>query len=377
MRRRVLSIIGTRPEAIKMAPLLLGLSSSDRYESVVCGSGQHSELLREALAAFGLALDHDLEIMTANQTLSEVTARCLLKLEPLLARLKPNLVIVHGDTATTLAGALAAFHQRIPVAHVEAGLRSGDPLNPFPEEINRTLVDRIASYCFAPTEANRASLLAESIPAERIVVTGNTAIDALLWMQRRVSEPENEARIAGSHAVLAALEARDPLILVTAHRRESFDGGILSICRAVARLAERHTDWRFVYPVHPNPKVRGVAYDVLERCSNVHLVPPLGYEAFVFLMSRSWIILTDSGGIQEEAPSLRKPVLVLRERTERMEAVHAGTVQLVGIDTEAIVNAVERLSANPQDYETMRATENPYGDGQATARIIAHLDRSL
>lgn len=378
MNKRVLTVIGTRPEAIKMAPVVAELKSNPRFDSILCASGQHTDLVRDALGCFGIKPDVDLDLMTEQQSLSDITARCVDRLAPLVQSIEPDLVLVHGDTATTLSAALVAFYHKVPVGHVEAGLRSGDFRNPFPEEMNRILVDRIADYCFAPTLANRQNLLAEGIAENRIIVTGNTAVDALLLMHRRVSAVGQAERIENSEGFPRfATRSGDRLVLVTAHRRESFGEGIRSICAAIRTLSERHADWQFLFPVHPNPNVDGVVRPLLQGRSNVHLTAPLNYEEFVYAMGRSSLILTDSGGIQEEAPSLGKPVVLLREVTERVEAVESGNVIVAGLAAERIVEAAERLVSDEALGARIRAGKNPYGDGMASRRIIDHLLRVL
>lgn len=360
---RVLSVFGTRPEAIKMAPVLRALQSrSDRFRSMVCVSAQHREMLDQVLGIFGLHADHDLDLMRPGQTPAQVASGVLELLPPLLARTGPDAVLVQGDTMTTCAAALAAYLARIPVAHVEAGLRTGDRYRPFPEEMNRALTTRLASLHFAPTERARDALLAEGIPPSDVYVTGNTVIDALLQTPRegcRFSDPR-----------LAGLEPGRRLVLVTVHRRESFGAPLRSICEAVARLAGLVPDVQFVLPVHPNPSVRGVVEDRLGGLSNVCLVEPVGYVEFVHLMRRSHIILTDSGGIQEEAPSLGKPVLVLREVTERPEGLEAGTAELVGVGCDGIVARTNALLTDPAAHARMANAVNPYGDGRASERIV-------
>jgi UDP-N-acetylglucosamine 2-epimerase (non-hydrolysing) len=376
--KRVLTVIGTRPEAIKMAPVLEALSQEPQFESVLCGTGQHADLFQDALAAFQLKSDIDLAIMTDRQSLDELASRCMARLAPVVRDLRPDVVLVHGDTTTTLSAAMVAFYERVPIGHVEAGLRSGDLRNPFPEEMNRIVVDRIADHCFAPTPANRANLLKEGIPAERILVTGNTAVDAVLEMHRRVSVPERARRIQRSTGFpRAAVETGMPIILVTAHRRESFGTGIRSVCDAIAMLAQRHPDWQFVYPVHPNPNVEGVVRPLLSGLANVHLPAPLNYEQFVMLMGRARLILTDSGGIQEEAPSLGTPVVLLRAVTERNEAVEAGHVVVAGLGTDGIATVTEQMMLDPAPRRAVAGAANPYGDGNAARRIVEHLRRVL
>jgi len=376
---KVLSVFGTRPEAIKLAPLLLKMSGQpDRFSSIVCSTGQHDDMLRQAMAAFRITADHHLEVMTANQKLSELTAKLVVALEKVITEVKPSVVLVQGDTTTTFSAALAAFYSRVPVAHVEAGLRSWDSANPFPEETNRVLTDRLSHYFFAPTESNRTNLLNEGISSERIFVTGNTAIDALLMMSARVADANPHAwDDAWGSARDSIADTSRPLILVTAHRRESFGEPFVSICEALKELANQHPSWSIVYPVHLNPNVQDVVNASLGSTENIHLIKPLNYDAFVYLMNRAHLLLTDSGGIQEEAPSLQKPVIVMREKTERSEAVEAGTALLVGTAKESIKRAVENLMSDRGFYELVSRRKNPYGDGLASDRILNHLYSAL
>ena len=361
--KRVLFIFGTRPEAIKLCPLALRLRSQPEEFTVgICVTAQHRELLDQALAAFGVAPDYDLDIMQPGQTLASLTARILAAIEPVLETFRPDLAVVQGDTTTTLAGALAAFYRHIPVAHVEAGLRTGDMERPFPEEMNRVLTARLAALHLAPTARARDALLAEGIPCERIFVTGNTGVDAILYVRAALERGE----LRGGE--WPWLDTRKRLILVTSHRRENFGEGFERSMRALAALARRG-DVQIAYPVHRNPNVTGPAHALLGREDGVVLLDPLGYAPFVDLMRRAYLIVTDSGGIQEEAPSLGKPVLVLREKTERPEAVEAGTVKLVGTDGERIVEEANRLLDDAAAYAEMTRIHNPYGDGHACERI--------
>jgi UDP-N-acetylglucosamine 2-epimerase (non-hydrolysing) len=359
----VLFIFGTRPEAIKLCPLIHTLRGREPEVRVrVCVTAQHREMLDQVLAAFNVKPDHDLDLMRPNQTLGEASARMLTGLDPILAQEKPALVVVQGDTTTTLFGALSAFYRRVPVAHVEAGLRTHDLSQPFPEELNRVLTGRIAALHFAATEGAAANLRREGVDPEAITVTGNTGIDAVL----HVRDGLESGRLKGRE--WPELDGRVKTILVTAHRRESFGEGFERICEALVRLSERE-GVTIVFPVHPNPNVRGPVERRLRRRANILLVEPLDYVPFVDLMRRAYLIVTDSGGIQEEAPSLGKPVLVLREKTERPEAVEAGTVRLVGTDVERIVSEAGRLLDDRGMYEAMSAVHNPYGDGRASGRI--------
>ena len=362
MPRKILFIFGTRPEAIKLCPVVLHLVRAGGFDVRVCVTAQHRELLDQVLCAFGVSPDHDLGLMLPGQTLFQSTSRILAGLEPVLLGEKPDMILVQGDTTTTLCGALAGFYTKTPVGHVEAGLRTGDPWRPFPEETNRVLTTRLASLHFAATEGAAANLIAEGIPRQRIAVTGNSGIDAVLY----VREGLEQGRLRGLD--WPQLDPARKLILVTGHRRESFGEGFERICAALARLAGRH-DVQIVYPVHPNPSVRGPVGRLLSGLGNVFLVDPLDYVPFVDLMRRAYVLLTDSGGIQEEGPSLGKPVLVMRDKTERPEAVEAGTARLVGTDTDRIVQQVSLLLNNRSEYDRMARVHNPYGDGQASSRI--------
>lgn len=368
MTRRVLTVFGTRPEAIKMAPLVRQLASAEGFDARVCVTAQHREMLDQVLRLFDIVPEYDLNIMKPGQTLSGITSEILTRIEEPLQDFRPDIVLVHGDTSTTLATSLAAYYQKIPVGHVEAGLRTGNLLSPWPEEANRKLTGAIARLHFAPTEQSRANLLAENVAPDTIHVTGNTVIDALLMVRAKLeADPALTGELAARFAPVLREGAR--LILMTGHRRENFGGGFERICEAITTLARRYPDADFVYPVHLNPNVREPVMRILGGVENIHLIEPLDYLPFVYLMNRSHIILTDSGGIQEEAPSLGKPVLVMRDTTERPEAVDAGTVKLVGTSTEEIVAGVEALMDRPEAYAAMAFAHNPYGDGCACARI--------
>ena len=371
---KVLSVFGTRPEAIKMAPVVHALQAAPRIEGRVCVTAQHRGMLDQVLEVFDIVPDHDLGIMRPHQDLYDVTSRVLLGMRDVLKAEAPDAVLVHGDTTTTLAATLAAFYAHVPVGHVEAGLRTGDLTAPWPEEANRVLADRLCRWHFAPTERARQTLFAEGLPAAGIHVTGNTVIDALLWVRERVAGVDPATWRVAYGSAWEAFTGDRPLVLITGHRRESFGDGFDRICTALHTLAGRHPDVAFVYPVHLNPNVQKPVRAVLSDVPNVHLLDPLDYAPFVRLMDRSTLILTDSGGIQEEAPSLGKPVLVMREATERPEGLEAGTVRLVGTDTDAIVTGVERMLVDPDAYAAMQRAHNPYGDGHAAERIAGILE---
>ena len=363
---RVLLVFGTRPEAIKMAPVVRALKASPDLDTRVCVTAQHREMLDQVLQLFEIKPEHDLDLMKPGQGLFEITSGVLLGLKEVLAEVEPGLVLVHGDTTTTLAAALASYYHRVPVGHVEAGLRTGDIYSPWPEEINRRVAGAITRLHFAPTEGSRTNLLAENTPDAHIHVTGNTVIDALLDVVAKL-----EADEAGSRALDAefGINLNRRMVLVTGHRRESFGDGFQRICAALTRLAQRE-DIQIIYPVHLNPNVKGPVEDQLGSLSRVKLIAPQDYLPFVHLMRRADVILTDSGGVQEEAPSLGKPVLVMRDTTERPEAVEAGTVKLVGTDTDMIVREMSCLLDDSAAYDAMARAHNPYGDGLASGRIL-------
>lgn len=365
---RVVTILGTRPEAVKLAPIILGLRRHpDRLTSLVCITGQHRQMLDQGLALFDIQPDVDLAVMAPGQTLPDLTARIVVQAAAALTRLRPDLVLVQGDTTTVMAAALAAFYQQIPVGHVEAGLRSYDRYSPFPEEINRRLTGVLSTYHFAPTERARQALLREGTPDSQIVVTGNPVIDALQLIRRRPRPPQAQA-ILEQAGVLNGQARR--LILVTAHRRENFGPRLESICQGLATLAARNEDVVVVYPVHLNPQVEEIVYARLGGCERVLLLKPLAYDVMTHLMEAAYLVLTDSGGLQEEAPALGKPVLVLRTETERPEGVAAGTARLIGPWAEGIVAETERLLRDPQAYANMAQATSPYGDGRAAERIV-------
>lgn len=373
-KAKVLSIFGTRPEAIKMAPVVGGLAQSDGIDAKVCVTAQHRSMLDQVLSLFDIQPDYDLNIMTAGQTLHAVTTSVLNGLDGVMADFKPDRVLVHGDTTTTMAASLAAFYRMVPVGHVEAGLRTGNRYAPWPEEMNRKITDVITDLYFAPTETSRRNLLSEGVAADAIHVTGNTVIDALLQVVRQIERsPELQDRFARQFDYLSSNRRR--LILVTGHRRENFGDGFESICHALADLSRRD-DVEIVYPVHLNPNVREPVNRLLAGRPTVHLIEPLDYLPFVYLMNRAYLIITDSGGVQEEAPSLGKPVLVMRDVTERPEAVDAGTVRLVGTDRARIVVEATRLLDDAAAYLAMSRAHNPYGDGAASARIVEEVRRA-
>ena len=367
---RVLTVFGTRPEAIKMAPVVRAINASDRLECRVCVTGQHAQMLKQVTDLFGIVPHHDLEIMRQGQGLTYVTSAVLNGMEDVLKRERPDAVLVHGDTTTSMATALASFYAGIPIGHVEAGLRTRDLAAPWPEEANRQITGRLTRWHFAPTDTARKNLLEEAVPAERIHVTGNTVIDALQHIRSNVLEAtETETEMS---ARFRMLDPARRLILVTGHRRENFDGGLDRMCAALAALAQRG-DCQVVYPVHLNPVVRAATDRILASVKDVHLIEPQPYLAFLWLMARSYLIITDSGGIQEEGPSFGKPVLVTRDVTERPEAIEAGTVRLVGTDPDLIVSDAARLLDDPDFYSQMARAHNPYGDGQAAGRIAGIL----
>lgn len=369
-RRRVAVVFGTRPEAIKLAPVVLALQAEPDLECRVCVTAQHRQMLDQVLEVFGIRPDVDLDLMRADQTLAEFTARALTAMDGYLAAESPDLVLVQGDTTTVLGATLASFYRRIPVGHVEAGLRTWDLSAPWPEEANRVLTTRLAALHFAPTRWSRDNLRREGVSAGKIWVTGNPVIDALRWVQRRGGEWDPES--LGLPAGWAASGGMPRVVLITGHRRESFGDGFEGICQAIARLAQRHPSVHFVYPVHLNPRVREPVERLLGRGeqANVHLLEPLSYLPFVALMARSHLVLTDSGGIQEEAPGLGKPVLVMRDKTERPEGVTAGTVKLVGTRAETIEREVDRLLRSDAAWKRMASRRNPYGDGRSAGRIV-------
>lgn len=368
---KVLTVFGTRPEAIKMAPLVKALAHCEQIQERTCVTGQHRQMLDQVLDLFDITPQYDLNVMQPRQTLAMITSQILLNMQPVLQDFQPDLVLVHGDTATTFAATLAAFYEKIPVGHVEAGLRTGDLYSPWPEEANRCLTGRLAQWHFAPTTQTRDNLLREGVAETHITVTGNTVIDALLMTEHKLQNDPVLRQVQQQHFDFLRPQSR--MVLITGHRRENFGGGFERICQAIAQLAHEHPQVDFVYPVHLNPQVREPVNRLLKGYSNIHLIEPQDYLPFVYLMGRSHLILTDSGGIQEEAPSLGKPVLVMRDTTERPEAVEAGTVALVGTDVDTIHASVHGLLTDDMRHHTMAVAHNPYGDGQASARIVQFL----
>jgi UDP-N-acetylglucosamine 2-epimerase (non-hydrolysing) len=370
--KKILIVFGTRPEAIKMAPLVKAFEGNkDMFDVKVCVTAQHRQMLDQVLGLFEITPDYDLNIMQSGQTLNHITARILLEIKPILLEFKPDIVLVHGDTSTTFAASLAAYYEKIDVGHVEAGLRTGNIYSPWPEEGNRKLTGALARYHFAPTETSKQNLLNENVADENIKVTGNTVIDALLLVKDKIdADVELNASIG---ELFPFLNQNRKLILVTGHRRESFGSGFERICEALALIAKKYPDIQIVYPMHLNPNVREPVNRILKGLKNIYLIEPQQYLPFIYLMNHAYIILTDSGGIQEEAPSLGKPVLVMRETTERPEAVTAGTVKLVGTCVKNITESISELIDSSEAYEKMSFAHNPYGDGKASKRIVEFL----
>ena len=364
---KILSLFGTRPEAIKMAPIVKALEKDSFFTSKICITAQHRQMLDQILNLFDLKPDYDLDIMRDKQDLFDITSKVLLGVRDVLSSENPDMILVHGDTTTCFAGTLAGFYSQIPVGHVEAGLRTGNLMAPFPEEANRVMTTRLAQLHLAPTEEARQNLLRENIAPATISVTGNSVIDALLWVREKVSRQQEWGEVFGSAKRI--IQKRMPYVLITGHRRENLGTGFLNICAAVSTLATRHPEIHFIYPVHLNPMVQEPVHSLLGEYDNIHLIKPLDYAPFVYAMDRCKFILTDSGGVQEEAPSLGKAVLVMRDTTERPEAIAAGTVTLVGTNSEKIISETERLLAAPDKAPGDIAKQNPYGDGNAAGRI--------
>lgn len=369
--KKILTIFGTRPEAIKMAMLCRKLFETKGIEHKVCVTAQHREMLDQVLDFFEIKPDFDLDIMKSGQDLTDITCEVLKGLRELFKSYRPDMILVHGDTTTCMASSLAAFYAEIKIGHVEAGLRTGNLQSPFPEEANRVLVSKLADLNFSATEINRQNLLSEGIKPEKIIVTGNTIIDSLLFAKDKVDSFSKEVT---DPLIRNIFEKQHPrIILVTGHRRENFGVGFINICKALKEVAQKHPEVEIVYPVHLNPKVQKPVNEVLKGISNVHLIKPLSYPDFVYAMKQSFFLLTDSGGVQEEAPSLGKPVLVMRNTTERPEAIEAGTAKLVGADYDKIRNGIESLLTDKNEYGKMAKAHNPYGDGKAVGRIIEKL----
>ena len=382
--KKIMLVFGTRPEAIKMAPLVKEFQKyPDKFKTIVCVTGQHREMLDQVLRIFEIVPDYDLNIMKQGQDLYDVTSRVLLGMRDVLKEVQPDVMLVHGDTTTSTAAALAAFYQQIPVGHVEAGLRTHNIYSPWPEEMNRQITGRIATYHFAPTPLSRQNLLAENVKPEQITVTGNTVIDALYMVVDKIKsdkalDKELEEVLLHSGYDVNRLYDGKKMVLITGHRRENFGDGFISMCKAIQALIQKYPDVDFVYPMHLNPNVRKPIHEVfgedLSNLGNMFFIEPLEYLSFVYFMEKSTIVLTDSGGIQEEAPGLGKPVLVMRDTTERPEALEAGTVKLVGTDFDKIIGEVSELLTNQEYYERMSKAVNPYGDGKACGRIVNHIN---
>jgi UDP-N-acetylglucosamine 2-epimerase (non-hydrolysing) len=380
--KRILIVFGTRPEAIKMAPVVkVFKKDKENFETRVCVTGQHREMLDQVLDIFEIKPEYDLNIMKSGQDLYEVSSKVLLGMRDVLTSFKPDIVFVHGDTTTSSMTALASYYQQIPVAHVEAGLRTNNIYSPWPEEINRQITGRISEYHFAPTETSKNNLLKENIPISNIFVTGNTVIDALHLVLDKIN---NDGKLEKDIIQKLHMQLKNSIniddsniILVTGHRRENFGQGFLNICKALAEIAEKHKNFHIIYPVHLNPNVQNPVYKQLRHYQNIHLISPLDYLPFVYLMSKSYLILTDSGGIQEEAPGLGKPVLVMRDTTERPEAVNAGTVELVGTDKYTIIEKVEELMLYSEKYQKMSKAHNPYGAGKAAKTIKRTISKNI
>ena len=365
MKKRILTVIGTRPEAIKLCPMVLELQSRpDEFESVVCSTGQHKEMLEQVFNTFNINADFDLALMAPNQSLAQVTARAVTGLDEIFGSVKPDACLVQGDTSTAFCGALVGHYHKTIIGHVEAGLRTGNKFSPFPEEMNRRLVGRMADLHFAPTPQSQQALLDEGTDPATVFVTGNTVIDALFWVREKVAKeiPDDAKKVAD-------LVGDEQVVLITGHRRESFGGGFENMCTAIREVADAQPDWTFVYPVHLNPNVQEPVNRLLANHPRIHLVDPLSYEPFVWLMDRSTVVLTDSGGVQEEAPSLGKPVLVMRETTERGEGIEAGNAKLVGTSKEKIISELTLLLSEPSARDAMASVQNPYGSGDACRQI--------
>lgn len=373
MKKKIMLVFGTRPEAIKMASLVHALKAEPKqFELKVCVTSQHRQILDQVLEVFNINPDFDLNLMKQNQNLSNLTSLILNKMKKIFIKYRPDAVLVHGDTTTTLATSIAAFYESIPVGHVEAGLRTYNLTAPFPEEFNRQITGKIAKWHFAPTTLSQKNLLSEGFDKSSIIITGNTVIDALYWILKRIKKDKNRQKNLENilNSYLSFNFKNKDFVLITAHRRENFGDSIFQICTAIKALAKKYTKMHFVYPVHPNPNVSKPVAKILRGFKNIHLIEPLEYELFVYLLKYSYLVLTDSGGIQEEAPSLGKPVLVMRDTTERPEAVNAGTVEMVGSNYQKIIDSVSRLLDDKKYYQKMSHAYNPYGDGLAASRIV-------
>lgn len=379
MSKKILIVFGTRPEAIKMAPLCLAVRSSDEITLSICVTGQHRKMLDQVLRIFGIIPDFDLDVMADGQDLFDVTSKVLLGVRDIIKKINPDLVLVHGDTTTAFATSLAAFYMNIPLGHIEAGLRTTNLKSPFPEEFNRRTTGIVSNLHFAPTQASAENLLREGVSEKTIFVTGNTVIDALYWVSSRMNtDPEMNYKVNQSLNQKLTFDYHNKkFILITGHRRENFGQGFAEICKAIRELAKQYSKLHFIFPVHLNPKVLRPVNEALANLENVHLIAPLAYLEFVYLMRLSYLVLTDSGGVQEEAPSLGKPVLVMRDTTERTEALDAGTVRLVGTSKVKIKEAVCDLLENPKSYALMASARNPYGDGKASDRILENIKEVL
>ena len=374
MSKQILFIFGTRPEAIKLAPLILAMREDPQFKVRCCVTAQHRQMLDQVLHFFGINPDIDLQLMQVNQSLSELTSRALMSISETIKKEEPDLLMVQGDTTTVLAASLAGYYHKVPIAHVEAGLRTHNKYSPFPEEVNRLVTSRIADWHFAPTHIAQQNLLVENIPSDKIFVTGNTVIDALLLTIKRIEENKD---VITDSCIRELMRSKERLVLITSHRRENFGEGIKSICQAVLKLADEFPEVHFVYPVHLNPNIGEPVRKILGNRKNIYLLPPLDYVSFVALMDRSYIVLTDSGGVQEEAPSLGKPILVMRNTTERPEAISSGAARLVGISEVEIYNSARKLLIDREEYLNMSNKVNPYGDGQSSLRILKILKDSI
>lgn len=376
--KKILFVFGTRPEAIKLAPLINQFKTDKDFKIIVCITAQHREMLDQIINIFDITPDYDFNLMKNNQNLFDISIGVLNKINPILAKERPDYMFIQGDTTTAFIAALAAFYYKIPVYHIEAGLRTNNIYNPWPEEINRQLISRIATIHFAPTENSKLNLIKENINEERIFVTGNTGIDSLLYTKKKITTSyELESKIKKNLVEIGYgnINSNRKIILITGHRRESFGEKLENVCSAIKKLADKFEDIDFIYPVHLNPNVQKPVFEIIGNVENIFLLPPLDYLCFVYLITRSYIIITDSGGIQEEAPSLKKPVLVIRELTERTEGVDAGTLKVIGTDTSAIIDYTSKLINSEIEYSKMTASKNPFGDGMASVRVVSFMQK--